>query len=68
MASLGQSVSTSDDATTADIGTCPLCAETALDLDDIYRHLMVNHRKSELSRLVLTFAENHETSVIRPDE
>ena len=60
MASSDQSVATSDDPTTDDVATCPLCAETASELGGIYRHLMVNHRKSELSRLVLAFDDAYE--------
>lgn len=65
MASPDQSIPTNDDDTTGDITTCPLCAETASEQDDIYRHLMVTHRKSELSRLVLAFADTQETVDIR---
>lgn len=61
MASSGQSVTTSDDATTDEVAMCPLCAETASELGDIYRHLMVNHRKSELSRLLLAVTNTYGT-------
>lgn len=68
MASSDQSVTTNDDATTDDLATCPLCGETASEPGDIYRHLMVNHRKSELSRLVLAFDDSDETGDICSDE
>lgn len=64
MASSDQSVTMNDDATTDDVATCPLCTETASEPGDIYRHLMVNHRKSKLSRLVLAFDDSEETDDI----
>ena len=56
MASSDQSVTTDGDATRGHAVVCPLCSETASERD-IYRHLMVNHRKSELSRLVVSTAD-----------
>jgi len=68
MTSSGQSVPTNGAATTNDVTTCPLCTETAAELCDIYRHLMVTHRKSELSRLVLSFVDTREGPNTRCDE
>jgi len=37
--------------------SCPLCKWTADERTGIYQHLMVSHRKSELSRTLLSVLE-----------
>ncbi|WP_254273090.1 hypothetical protein [Haloarcula marina] len=37
--------------------TCPLCGETGESANDVYVHLQLNHRKSELSEALVDAAE-----------
>jgi len=60
MANSGQSSAMSHGGTAAETDQqfrCPLCELTASDDDDIYRHLMVSHRKSELSTLLMNVTD-----------
>jgi hypothetical protein len=49
---------------------CPLCDQTGDSEDAVYRHLMVNHRKSELSSMLLETTDNRitDTPTQAPDD
>ena len=63
MASTDPSASTSRTGSDTDASVgCPLCEQTAEHRTDIYRHLMVNHRKSELSSTLVGLLDTETTT------
>lgn len=46
---------------------CPFCDQTGDGKSEIYRHLMINHRKSELSRGLLALVEGDDKEIGESD-
>lgn len=47
--------------------SCPFCGQTGDDEREIYRHLMITHRKSELSRGLLALVASDQSGIGQSD-